>query len=105
MDKIEVQIGKVLFEAFGLCPEYAIQVTNLEWIEIYRPFKMTSIVEDASDFFEPLKVRFNLNRHKVEIDGNWISSNFAVDHISKTIFVRVTEIDGGSYFYTVQPYG
>ena len=99
MDKIEEQIDNLLFDVFGLCPEYKVTRTDLEWVEIY---KEPNYDEPPNDFLELEKVRLRLNEHKAFQDnGLWVSAHFAVYHPGKTIYFRITELEGQKMYYKV----
>lgn len=105
MDKVTPQVHNMLFEIFGLCPEYEVRWTDNEWIEYYRPphinFKFGGGENDYYAY--PNKVRLHLNEHKTILEnGLCVSSFFAVDHASKAIFLRIIKVNGGESFGKVQ---
>ena len=106
MDQIEPQISKLLFDHFGLCPDYTIQTTDLDWIELFRPAEfLPKVGEYASKIAVlPLRFRLYLNEHRVKVDANWITARFAVDHPSKSIFLKISRLESGDSFATVQNY-
>jgi hypothetical protein len=107
MDKITEQTNNMLFEVFGLCPEYKVQWTDSEWIEFYSApdYKFTWRHLDSSpipirDF--PERVRLHLNEHKTLLaSGLCVSAHFAVHHPSKTIYLRIMKVQGGDAYCKV----
>ncbi len=100
MDKINLQINTMLFEIFGLCPEYEVRWTDNEWIEYYRA---PSFSFGKSDYAYPNKARLHLNEHKtISGDGVCVSAYFAVDHSSRIIFLRAIRVNGGDAFGKIQ---
>lgn len=100
MDKVTTQVNNMLFEIFGLCPEYEVRWTDNEWIEYYRPPHFSF---GKSDYDYPRLTRLHLNEHKtISGDGVCVSAYFAVDHPSKIIFLRVIKMSGEEVFGKVQ---
>ena len=109
MDNTTRQVNNMLFDVFGLCPEYEIRWTEHEWVEFYsmsmRAYTTNSYSKSPA-MFPTDRTRLRLNEHKVMTDGGIeVSANFAVDHPSKTIFLGIIRIGGHEAFGKVQKYG
>jgi len=97
---------KEALKVFGVSPEYRVEYSKYGKIRHmvdappsfkYRPeyFADTILIKEL-----------HLNRHEVTLEnGHKIVANFAVDHESKTVYVKLTEIDGGSVVYWVYANG
>jgi hypothetical protein len=97
MDKVTKQIENMLFDVFGLCPDYKIQWIEGEWIEFYPLFSYTDWEHNTTTY--PEKVRVRLNEHKTTLEsGLVVSAHFAVIHSSHTIFLRILKVSGGDSF-------
>jgi len=112
MDKIEEQANNMLFEVFGLCPEYKVQWTDSEWIEFYAPpnYNRSYLYPDWRKIDPypkyPEKTRLHLNEHKTLLNnGLCVSAHFAVCHPARTIYLRIIKMTGGDAYYKVSTNG
>ena len=93
----------MLFELFGLCPDYEVYKVEGEWVEYYEPtttnfkdvptydYHKSEYEKGVDSIFYPNSIRLHLNVHTVENeDGISIMARFAVSHPLKRIFLLVT---------------
>ena len=96
---------KTLFEVFGICPDYKAQFTEDSWIEYYEPpiniYKQVPTYDYHKPEFElgidkisyPQSKRVYLNQHTVKTeDGLEVTANFAVNHLMKTVFLKISPL-------------
>jgi len=94
MDKQTEYINSIIFEVFGLCPEYKIVWMKDEWIEFYESPQLSWTMTDK--VFTSGRVRLHLVEHQVKLDsGMVVAACFAVHHPMKTIYLRVLDFGGG----------
>ena len=99
MDKVTKQIENMLFDVFGLCPDYKIQWIEGEWIDYYPPHINYPHWRQIDPYAYPEKVRVRLNEHRTTLEsGLVVSAYFAVDHSSHTIFLRIIKVGGRDSF-------
>ena len=103
MDKITESIHNMLFDAFGLCPEYEIVRTEAEWIEFYAaPEPPFWAKYNPQSYVYPDKVRIHLDEHQVKLsNGNCVVAYFAVHHRMKRIYLQIIKITGGDAYCKV----
>ena len=92
-------VNNLLFDTFGLPPEYRVLWTDVEWVEFYEPPNLIGFARYesklADSYTYPNKKRLHLNKHTVVTEnGIEISANFAVHHQARTIWFRVMSIKG-----------
>lgn len=98
MDKVTKPIENMLFDVFGLCPDYKIQWIEGEWIEYYPAHIKYPHWSQIDPYSYPEKVRVHLNEHRTTLSGLVVSAYFAVEHSSHTIFLRIIKVGGGDSF-------
>ena len=98
MDKQTEHINKILFDIFGLSPEYKVVWTDKEWFEFYEPdymFKYSYTTDYTPINAYPTKTRLHINEHQTKLDsGVVVSAKFAVHHPSRTIYLQIVDIGG-----------
>jgi hypothetical protein len=110
MDKITEQTNNMLFEVFGLCPEYKVVWTEHEWREYYVSpsydgrwvFGGIPDWRSVDPYSLPEKVRLHLTEHKTLLaNGLCVSAYFAVCHPARTIYLRIMKVTGGDAYCQV----
>jgi hypothetical protein len=85
----------ILFDSFGLCPEYKVVWVDGDYVSYYNPvFQDFSSVlnnEDGKSTFEYNRKEKYLDYHSAILEnGKTVSARFTVAHELKTIFLKVS---------------
>jgi hypothetical protein len=99
VDRQTEHINKILFDIFGLSPEYKVVWTDKEWFEFYEPDFTFRYNYNASGYAPindyPIKNRMHITEHQTKLDsGVVVSAKFAVHHASRTIYLQIVDIGG-----------
>lgn len=94
MDKQTERINGILFDVFGLCPDYRVVWTDKEWFEFYEPI-FPRPFDKYEDRIYPNMQRLHITEHQTKLDsGIVVSAKFIVHHQSRTIYLQVVDIGG-----------